>query len=351
MKKLFNIKKEEKTKPKDVSLKDKVFAFKKKEECPKEDITEEIRQKPARKNLFNVRKERKTKPKDASLRDKVFAFKKKEGYPKEDIIEETRQNPARNKRIIKYAFVTFGILVFAMFAGSCGESTDNSSSSSVSVSSRISEGHGSFKDRSSEIDFRDSSFIDSSFIDSSSDDEESSRSMRASEENTYSSQNSENDESSVVESSSKEERVSSQPLWGWVKSINKTMYAKRATPIYAGAYDTTEKLGTYGRGDEISLTGICTDKDGDTWYVVIYNGRSAFVSAYYLSDTKPREVVKPAPEENTNTATTASGTMVWITAKGKRYHRSSSCSNMKNPYTVTLEQAQASGRTPCRKCW
>ncbi len=346
MKKLFNIKKEGKTKPKDASLKDKVFAFKKKEECPREDITEETRQNPARKNLFNIRKERKTKPKDASLRDKVFAFKKKEGYPKEDITEEARQNPVRNKRIIKYAFVTFGILVLAMFAGGCGESTDNSSSNSVSVSSRISEGHGSFKDRSSEIDFRDSSFIDSS-----SDDEESSRSMRASEENTYSSRNSENDESSVAESSSKEERVSSQPLWGRVKSINKTMYAKRATPIYSGAYDTTEKLGTYGRGDEISLTGICTDKDGDTWYVVIYNGRSAFVSAYYLSDTKPREAVKPAPAENTNTATTASGTMVWITAKGKRYHRSSSCSNMKNPYTVTLEQAQASGRTPCRKCW
>lgn len=351
MKKLFNIKKEEKTKPKDVSLKDKVFAFKKKEECPKEEAIEEARQKPARKKLFNIRKERKNEPKDVSSRDKVFVFKKKEGYPKEDITEEARQNPARNKRIIRYAFVTFGILVLAMFAGSCGESTDNSSGDSVSVSSRISEGHGSFKDRSSEIDFRDSSFIDSSFIDSSSDDEESSRSMRASEENTYSSRDSKNDESSVAESSSKEERVSSQPLWGRVKSINKTMYAKRATPIYAGAYDTTEKLGTYGRGDEISLTGTCTDKDGDTWYVVIYNGRSAFVSAYYLSDTKPREAVKSAPEENTNTATTASGTMVWITAKGKRYHRSSSCSNMKNPYAVTLEQAQASGRTPCQKCW
>lgn len=346
MKKLFNIKKEEKTKPKDVSLKDKVFAFKKKEDCPKEDITEETRQKPARNKLFNIKKERKNKSEDVSSRDKVFAFKKKEKYPKEDITEETRQNSARKKQIIKYSLAAYGIAIFAMFAIGCGGSTDNSYSDSVSVSSRISEGHGSFKDRSSEIDFRDSSFIDSS-----SDDEESSRSMRASEENTYSSQNSENDESSVAESSSKEERVSSQPLWGQVKSINKTMYAKRATPIYAGAYDTTEKLGTYGRGDEISLTGICTDKDGDTWYVVIYNGRSAFVSAYYLSDTKPREVVKPAPAENTNTATTTSGTMVWITAKGKRYHRSSSCSNMKNPYTVTLEQAQASGRTPCRKCW
>ena len=107
MKKLFNIKKEEKTKPKDVSLKDKVFAFKKKEGYPKEEATEETRQKPARNKLFNIEKERKTKPKDASLRDKVFAFKKKEGYPKEEVTEEARQNPARNKRIIKYAFVTF----------------------------------------------------------------------------------------------------------------------------------------------------------------------------------------------------------------------------------------------------
>ena len=81
------------------------------------------------------------------------------------------------------------------------------------------------------------------------------------------------------------------------------------------------------------------------------------VFAFKKKEGYPKEEVieearqKPAPEENTNTSTTASGTMVWITAKGKRYHRSSSCSNMKNPYTVTLEQAQASGRTPCRKCW
>lgn len=299
------------------------------------------------KKLFNIKKERKNKPEDVSSRGKVFAFKKKEEYPKEEVTEETRQNSARKKQIIKYSLAAYGIAIFAMFVVGCyGESTDNSYSDSVSVSSQISERHGSFKDRSSEIDFRDSSFIDSS-----SDDEASSRSMRVSEENTYSSRNSNNNESSVAESSSKEERVSSQPLWGQVKSINKTMYAKRATPIYAGAYDTTEKLGSYGKGDEVSLTGICTDKDGDTWYVVMYNGRSAFVSAYYLSDTKPQEVVKPAPAENTNTDTTASGNMVWITTKGKRYHRSSSCSNMKNPYTVTLEQAQASGRTPCRKCW
>lgn len=43
--------------------------------------------------------------------------------------------------------------------------------------------------------------------------------------------------------------------------------------------------------------------------------------------------------------------MVWITAKGKKYHRSSSCSNMKSPYQVTVEEAEASGRSKCSKCY
>ena len=53
------------------------------------------------KKLFNIKKEEKIKPKDVSSRDKVFAFKKKEGYPKEEVIEEARQKPARDKRKIK----------------------------------------------------------------------------------------------------------------------------------------------------------------------------------------------------------------------------------------------------------
>ena len=132
MKKLFNIKKEEKTKTKDVSLKDKVFAFKKKEECPKEEATEETRQKPAMKKLFNIKKERKTKPKDVSLKDKVFAFKKKEKYPKEEVIEEARQNPARNKRIIRYAFVTFGILISTVILADRKSTRLNSSHNVIS---------------------------------------------------------------------------------------------------------------------------------------------------------------------------------------------------------------------------
>ena len=45
------------------------------------------------------------------------------------------------------------------------------------------------------------------------------------------------------------------------------------------------------------------------------------------------------------------GQMVWISGSGKKYHRSSSCSNMKNPWQVTVEEAQSQGRQPCKKCY
>ncbi len=44
--------------------------------------------------------------------------------------------------------------------------------------------------------------------------------------------------------------------------------------------------------------------------------------------------------------------MVWIPTKsGKKYHKSSTCSNMKNPKNVTLHEAINSGFTACGKCY
>lgn len=43
--------------------------------------------------------------------------------------------------------------------------------------------------------------------------------------------------------------------------------------------------------------------------------------------------------------------MVWIpTNGGKKYHSHAGCSNMKNPQEVSIEQAEARGYTPCKKC-
>ena len=43
--------------------------------------------------------------------------------------------------------------------------------------------------------------------------------------------------------------------------------------------------------------------------------------------------------------------MVWIPASGSKYHRNSSCSNMKNPSQVTKSRAIEMGYTPCKKCY
>lgn len=43
--------------------------------------------------------------------------------------------------------------------------------------------------------------------------------------------------------------------------------------------------------------------------------------------------------------------MVWIPNSGARYHKSASCSGMKNPSHVSLSTAKARGYTPCKKCY
>ena len=63
------------------------------------------------------------------------------------------------------------------------------------------------------------------------------------------------------------------------------------------------------------------------------------------------EEKQQAVEEPVVSNNSGSSTMVWIPKSGKKYHRSSSCSNMKNPSQVTLEKAQSLGYRPCCKCY
>ena len=74
--------------------------------------------------------------------------------------------------------------------------------------------------------------------------------------------------------------------------------------------------------------------------------------------TEKTEVAAPQVEEKQQAVeepvvsnNSCSSTIVWIPKSEKKYHRSSSCSNMKNPSQVTLEKAQSLGYTPCSKCY
>ena len=75
-------------------------------------------------------------------------------------------------------------------------------------------------------------------------------------------------------------------------------------------------------------------------------------------DTLPALDEKPVVDDDTEAAvvdddTSGSGEMVWVASSGngKKYHSNPNCSNMKNPNHVTKEQAIASGKTACSKCY
>lgn len=59
----------------------------------------------------------------------------------------------------------------------------------------------------------------------------------------------------------------------------------------------------------------------------------------------PEPTVAPTPEP------TPEEPMVWIPTSGSKYHRNSSCSNMKNPTQVTKSEAERRGYDPCKKCY
>lgn len=69
-------------------------------------------------------------------------------------------------------------------------------------------------------------------------------------------------------------------------------------------------------------------------------------------DTLPALEEKPVVDSDTSDVS-GSGEMVWVASSGngKKYHSNPNCSNMKNPNQVTKEQAIASGKGPCSKCY
>ena len=74
-------------------------------------------------------------------------------------------------------------------------------------------------------------------------------------------------------------------------------------------------------------------------------------------EQQPQQASKTTTTAPSSTASSSSGSstsqsaMVWVSKTGSKYHSSSSCSNMKNPSQISLEDAQARGLTPCKKCY
>lgn len=68
--------------------------------------------------------------------------------------------------------------------------------------------------------------------------------------------------------------------------------------------------------------------------------------SFLLPEREPTASAFPAP------TVPPAAKMVWIpTHGGKKYHRASDCSGMRDPEQVTLEEAENMGYDPCGKCY
>lgn len=70
-----------------------------------------------------------------------------------------------------------------------------------------------------------------------------------------------------------------------------------------------------------------------------------------IASTSQANVSSPVDTYSNTNSGSSDQTMVWISSSGKKYHRSSGCSNMKNPWQVSLEQAKSMGKEACKKCY
>lgn len=112
-------------------------------------------------------------------------------------------------------------------------------------------------------------------------------------------------------------------------------------------------LGQYSAYAQISVYAI---ENGWAW--IDYGGTDAYVSANYIQkgvimNIQTPETDAPAVNETRSVPQTESSyqePMVWISGSGTKYHSRSSCSNMRDPWQVTISEAQSIGRTPCKKC-
>ncbi len=69
----------------------------------------------------------------------------------------------------------------------------------------------------------------------------------------------------------------------------------------------------------------------------------------------PRPAEEPSTETipTTGAATTvaAENATVWVTLSGKKYHHNPTCSNMYNPVSIAVNEAERLGYTPCKWCY
>ena len=74
-------------------------------------------------------------------------------------------------------------------------------------------------------------------------------------------------------------------------------------------------------------------------------------TATSTEEPSPTPTEEPTPTPSDNVDEDDETVMVWIPRTGHKYHSKASCSNMRNPKQVPLEDAISMGYEPCKRCY
>ena len=123
------------------------------------------------------------------------------------------------------------------------------------------------------------------------------------------------------------------------------------TPIYEG--DNLVASGVQIEAYSVEDHGI-----GVQFNVYCYNVQPGITINYSNGDSQGTGSCLLSESENSNPNTSTSaptpeadGQIVYVSRTGSKYHSNPNCSNMKNPSSMTMEEAQAKGLEACKKCY
>lgn len=134
------------------------------------------------------------------------------------------------------------------------------------------------------------------------------------------------------------------------------------------SYGKVSKGTVLDRSEERSDGWSCIDYAGKKAYIkseflIPYSMNLASIPATPIANNDSLGATAPAVATTAATATAAastpavtktqplgSGGTVWVPRTGSKYHRSSSCSNMRSPSPMSESDAIRAGYEPCKKC-
>ena len=138
---------------------------------------------------------------------------------------------------------------------------------------------------------------------------------------------------------SKTDRYGRRLAWIWVdgKLLQKQLVQKGYARVYYiyGNYKYTKTLQAAEKVARRKKLGV--------WK----NYKAAFPDENSSSDFSNNSS-SSTKQEQSNPSNTAT---VWVSRTGTKYHADSSCSGMKNPSSMTKQEAESQGYSPCSKCY